>query len=54
MTNEEWFESLSTEEKAKWLAKKCRSVSAEYYHENQTGSWESAYWEWWLKQAHKE
>ena len=54
MTNEEWFCSLSTEEKAKWLNSHSKFIydcgqkqiiPKVLYEED---------WEWWLKQQHRE
>lgn len=42
LTNEEWFNKLSIEDKAKWLA------------ENQHDSWDAKNWERWLKEKHVE
>ena len=50
-TNEEWFDSLSTEEKAEFLAKKCGEISCKFF----LGEAEeifSRYWVEWLKQPH--
>ena len=50
-TNEEWFCSLSTEEKAEFLAKKCGEISCKFF----LGEAEeifSRYWVEWLKQPH--
>ena len=52
MTNEKWFDSLTTREKAEWIAGECHSAASEYYHENQKGSWDADYWEEWLKEEH--
>ena len=52
-TNEEWFCSLSTEEKAEFLAKKCGEISCKFF----LGEAEeifSRYWVEWLKQPHRE
>ena len=54
MTNEKWFDSLTVQDKAKWLANTCRSVANEYYHENQKGTWSANYWENWLQEEHAE
>ena len=52
ITNEEWFASLSTEEKAKWLSRhsqfmyECgeeQTIPKTMYEED---------WEWWLKEVH--
>ena len=51
MTNEEWFDGLSTEEKAEFLAKKCCEISCKFF----LGEAEeifSRYWVEWLKQPH--
>ena len=51
MTNEEWFCSLPTEEKAEFLAKKCGEISCKFF----LGEAEeifSRYWVEWLKQPH--
>ena len=53
MTNENWFISLPTEEKAKFLAKKCGEISCKFF----LGEAEeifSRYWIEWLKQPHTE
>ena len=50
-TNEEWFSSLPTEEKAEFLAKKCCEISCKFF----LGEAEeifSRYWVEWLKQPH--
>lgn len=52
MTNEEWFCQLSTEEKAKFLAKKCCEISCKFF----LGEAEeifSRYWIEWLKKPHQ-
>lgn len=51
-TNEEWFCSLTTEEKARFLAKKCCEISCKFF----LGEAEeifSKYWVEWLKQPHR-
>lgn len=48
MTNEEWFCSLSTEEKAKWLEDKMMWAAQEQ------GTFTSKGWIRWLKEIHKE
>ena len=45
-TNEEWFCSLSTEEKAKWLENKMTWAAQEQ------GTFTAKGWEKWLKQPH--
>lgn len=52
MTNEEWFCSLSTEEKAKVLA--CEFIVAcdDYAYSNNKETWNEKYWVEWLKQPH--
>ena len=53
-TNEQWFTSLSTEEKAKWLSQRSeilyecgqRDVFPKTMYEED--------WEWWLKQPYSE
>ena len=53
MTNEEWFDGLSTEEKAKWLTKhskfiyECgqKQVAPKIMYEED--------WEYWLKETHE-
>lgn len=50
-TNEEWFCGLSTEEKARFLAKKCGDISCKFF----LGEAEeifSGYWVEWLKKPH--
>jgi hypothetical protein len=47
-TNEYWFCSLSTEEKAKWLEDKMTWAAQEQ------GTFTAKGWEMWLKQPHKE
>ena len=47
-TNEEWFCSLSTEEKAKWLENKMTWAAQEQ------GTFTAKGWSKWLKQPHKE
>ena len=46
MTNEEWFCTLSTEEKAKWLEEKMTWAAQEQ------GTFTAKGWEMWLKQPH--
>ena len=46
MTNEEWFCSLSTEEKAKWLENKMTWAAQEQ------GTFTAKGWAKWLKQPH--
>ena len=46
MTNEEWFCSLSTEEKAKWLENKMTWAAQEQ------GTFTAKGWEKWLKEKH--
>lgn len=53
-TNEEWFASLSTEEKAKWLSRHSQFM---YGCEEKQTIPKTMYeedWEYWLKQPHKE
>lgn len=47
MTNENWFISLPTEEKAKWLEEKMTWAAQEQ------GTFTAKGWEMWLKQPHK-
>lgn len=47
-TNENWFCSLSTEEKAKWLEEKMTWAAQEQ------GTFTAKGWAKWLKQPHKE
>ena len=47
-TNEEWFCSLTTEEKAKWLEDKMMWAAQEQ------GTFTSKGWEKWLKEKHDE
>lgn len=47
MTNENWFISLPTEEKAKWLENKMTWAAQEQ------GTFTAKGWEMWLKQPHK-
>ena len=52
MTNEEWFCTLSTEEKAEFLAKKCGEISCKFF----LGEAEeifSRYWVEWLKKPYQ-
>ena len=46
MTNEKWFDSLSTKEKAKWLEEKMTWAAQEQ------GTFTAKGWEMWLKQPH--
>ena len=46
MTNENWFISLPTEEKAKWLENKMTWAAQEQ------GTFTAKGWEMWLKQPH--
>ena len=46
MTNENWFISLPTEEKAKWLENKMTWAAQEQ------GTFTAKGWELWLKQPH--
>jgi hypothetical protein len=46
-TNEEWLDTLSTEEKAKWLEDKMTWAAQEQ------GTFTAKGWEMWLKQPHK-
>lgn len=46
--NEEWFCSLSTKEKAKWLENKMTWAAQEQ------GTFTAKGWEMWLKQPHRE
>ena len=48
LTNEEWFCSLSTEEKAKWLEDKMTWAAQEQ------GTFTSKGWIRWLKEKHEE
>ena len=48
MTNENWFISLPTEEKAKWLENKMTWAAQEQ------GTFTAKGWELWLKQPHTE
>ena len=52
VTNEEWFDSLTTEEKAKVLA--CEFIVAcdDYAYSNNKETWNEKYWVEWLKQPH--
>lgn len=52
MTNEEWFCTLSTEEKAKWLSRHNQFMynCGEKHAMPKTMHEED--WEWWLKQPH--
>ena len=47
LTNEEWFNGLSTEEKAKWLEDKMTWAAQEQ------GTFTAKGWEMWLKQPHR-
>ena len=49
ITNEEWFESLDTENKAIALANICVRV-AEDYDQNKTEKFYADYWKRWLKE----
>ena len=51
MTNEEWFNGLSTEEKAKWIATQCgNAVMESTYDVSQLRK--KMYWLDWLKEKH--
>lgn len=52
-TNEEWFCSLSTEEKASFLSVEAARAISEYEN-NDTKRTGSSFWEYWLKAVHKE
>ena len=51
-TNEEWFDSLSTEEKAKVLACEFTVACDDYAYSNNKETWNERYWGKWLKQLH--
>lgn len=48
MTNEEWFTSLSTEEKARFLANDAWRFNNQFYYMSREEGWFE-----WLKQIHK-
>ena len=52
-TNEEWFCSLSAEEKAYFLSVEAVRTISEYEN-NGTERTCSSFWEYWLKEVHKE
>ena len=51
-TNEEWFSSLSTEEKAKWIATQCGNAVMESTYDVSKLR-KKRYWVEWLKQPHQ-
>ena len=52
MTNEEWFASLPTEEKAKWLSRNSKYMYGCGRMETTPKVMYEEDWEWWLKQPH--
>lgn len=54
MTNEEWFDTLSTEEKAKKFVTLCKNAfEAENYRTKRWKDYQNVdYWKMWLKQPH--
>ena len=52
LTNEEWFDDLSTEEKAKWIATQCGNAVMESTYDVSKLR-KKRYWVEWLKQPHK-
>ena len=52
MTNEEWLDGLSTEEKAKWIATQCGDAVMESTYDVSKLR-KKRYWVEWLKQPHK-
>ena len=54
MTNEEWFISLPTEEKAKWLSRNSKYMYGCGRMETTPKVMYEEDWEWWLKQPHRE
>ena len=53
-TEEEWFASLTTEEKAKWIAKQCHNTLIEYAKEQALSRTNYKFWVNVLKEVHKE
>jgi len=52
-TNEEWFDTLSTEEKAEWLASESRNVINDFKNFDFRRE-HKEFWAKWLKQSHRE
>ena len=52
MTNENWFISLPTEEKAKWLSNHSAFIYECGQKQNTPKVMYEEDWEWWLKQPH--
>ena len=54
-TNEEWFDTLSTEEKAEFIATQCFwSYCAGFRGKLETKYASGEYWDKWLKEKHEE
>lgn len=53
LTNEEWFDGLSTEEKARFLACEFTVACDDYAYSNNKGTWNEKYWLEWLKEIHQ-
>ena len=51
-TNEEWFCTLSTEEKAKWLSRNSKFMYGCGRMETTPKVMYEEDWEWWLKEIH--
>ena len=52
MTNEEWFASLPTEEKAEWLTNHSKFIYECGQKQVAPKTMYEEDWEWWLKQPH--
>ena len=52
-TNEEWFCSLSTEEKARFFACEFTVACDDYAYSHNKETWNEKYWLEWLKKEHK-
>lgn len=52
-TNEQWFCSLSTEEKARFLACEFTVACDDYAYSNNKETWNENYWVGWLKEKHE-
>ena len=51
-TNEQWFCSLPTEEKARVLACEFTVACDDYAYSNNKETWNEKYWYEWLKEIH--
>ena len=53
ITNEDWFCSLSTEEKARFFACEFTIACDDYAYSGNKETWNEKYWLEWLKKEHK-